>query len=121
MENKFDKTCSYMQAIDSLRINFVLLNEITEIDEFIWDSFLTDYPEFCYDYEETEDHEIIELPEVYQWFITDADTWHVKFAKEHFSGVYFVYSEKLNKYMLAVTHYGTSWSYVPIDTDLDFK
>lgn len=93
---------NYQTAIEWLNINLVLCNKIAEIDESIainvWDSFNED-------------------TEIFQFFITDASSSDVEWLEEHF-GLKFGYSELLEKYILLVDHFGTSWDYVMIETDI---
>ena len=56
--------------------------------------------------------------EIYQYFLTNYSEFDVKFLKAHF-GLLFTYSEMLDLYILCVDHYGTSWDYVTVETDLD--
>lgn len=55
--------------------------------------------------------------EIFQWFLTDCSEGDVEFLRKHF-GLLFTYSDKLDLYVLCVTHYGTSWDYVEWETDL---
>lgn len=121
-------------------IDMVLINNVPEVDGSVWDNwqgatpmdsdecewFVNDAtePAWCCDahmfdgtgdYPATGEHpedcdfrEGSDYAEVYQWFAVnnnDAD-----FLKRH--GQYITYSDTLDTYFLAITHYGTSWDYV---------
>lgn len=92
---------TYEIAVNWLHNDFILCNNITEIDENFWDNCrfnLTD-----------ENDNIIEI---YQFFLTSASLHDVEFLEKSF-GLLFSYSEKLDLFVLCVPHYGTSWDYVP--------
>lgn len=97
---------NYAVAIKWLHNNYVMCNNLPNIDNTIWDSIagLAD-----------EDGE----PEIYQYYVTDANSSDVEFLIEHFPGLLFAYSELLECWVLLVDHYGTAWSYVPWETDLE--
>jgi hypothetical protein len=110
----------------------VLMNNIPEVDESVWDNWQDKSPmsEEC-DIEEASDDDTKVAPyicrvhglattdeyecseyegdtEVYQWFaVGDSDA---DFLKRH--GQYITYSDMLDTYFLAITHFGTSWDYV---------
>lgn len=93
---------TYRCAVEWLNTNLVLLNDITEIDPSVYDNIRQSYDENT---------------EIFQWFITDATDDDVEWLEEHF-GLLFTYSDLLGKWFLCVTHYGTSWDYVMIETDI---
>ena len=71
--------------------NAVLCNNITEIDPAIF------------------------RPEIYQWFIVDDSAkWILEKANEPL-----FYSDKLGCYVWGVAHYGTEWSHVLTNLELD--
>ena len=82
-------------------MNFIMLNNITEIDPTIWENMRFS------DYDEENDS----CKEIFQYFITDASGSDVEYLEKHF-GLLFTYSELLDKYILCVDHFGTSWGYV---------
>ena len=118
--------------------NMVLMNNIPEVDESIWENFdgkspmdncdvigvnnasdevrklaETDATYYCQEHDlytdETDrcDYQG-EGAEVYQWFaVGDSDA---DFLKRH--DQYITYSDLLDTYFLAITHFGTSWDYV---------
>ena len=92
---------TYDKAVTWCGNSLVLCNNIPEVDPSIYDNFNRDI------YEEEEDRFV----EFYQWYITDCSSQDVEWLTKNF-GLYFTYSEKLDCYILAVDHCGTSWKYV---------
>lgn len=92
---------TYSKAVDWCGNNIVLCNNIVDIDPTIWDNFQTPI------YNEEEDR----YTEIYQWYVTDCSEMDVEWLTKNFD-LLFTYSEKLDCYILAVDHFGTSWSYV---------
>ena len=83
---------SYKDATEYFNNSLILCNNIIEIDEFIWDN--------C---------ELYNLDrEFFQYFLTDCSKDDAERLHEWF-GLNFLYSEKLDLYILAVEHLGTSW------------
>lgn len=84
----------YASAVKWCHNSYVMMNNVTELNEDI----------------------IFELPnletEIFQWFVSDCSDFDVKFLREHFPDLIFVHSDKLNCWILAVDHWGTSWDYV---------
>lgn len=105
MERPYQTT--YRVAVDWLRPNLILCNNIYEIDESVWDN--ERFSHFDEDENETE---------IYQWYLTDLNESDVEWLEEHF-GLLFTYSDKLDCYVLCVDHLGTAWDYVSCDTDLE--
>jgi hypothetical protein len=104
--------CVYSQIFypDS---NLVLCNNIPQVDEYLFDniengSFWEYYDENGDECDEENAVGQYET-EVFQWFIIDDNTAERlrRSTKE-----LVCYSEKLNVYVLGVTHYGTAWDYV---------
>lgn len=108
-------------------INMILMNNIPEVDPSVYENWQGRDPmgndecdiieesgkAFCNthgiktddDYE-CEDHE--EESEIYQWYaVGDSDA---EYLKNH--NQYITYSNLLDTYFLAITHFGTSWDYV---------
>lgn len=114
------------------KIDMVLMNNIPEVDPSVWENWQGRSPmsEPC-DIEETKDNSKTVMShwcvthmigtddeyeceeyegdaEVYQWFAVnsgDAD-----YLKSH--NQYITYSDMLDTYFLAITHFGTGWDYV---------
>lgn len=62
-----------------------------------------------FDYEE---EEIIEEPEVYQWYIVSSSG--AEMIQEYTDEILY-YHEELDMYLWGVTHWGTAWDYVLMD------
>ena len=109
MEKEKKVFTTYKQAVKWLGSNIVLCNNIPQLDEFIWDNFEKN----IFDDEGNP-------TEIFQWFITDCSQDDVNWLSKNFDLI-FTYSEKLDCYILAVGHYGTSWDYVPCEVFGDMK
>lgn len=92
---------SYATAVKWLNTSLILCNEIPQIDESVWDNMM--FP-MCNEDGETEE-------EIYQWILTSASTADVDYLTHTF-GLKFTYSDKLDIYVLCVTHWGTGWDEV---------
>ena len=92
---------TYKEAVNWLGNDFVLCNNIQEIDNSIWDNMEFEY------YNEDNDS----YTEIYQWFITDCSQSDVEYLQKHFE-LKFTYSDMLDCYILCVDHWGTGWGYV---------
>ena len=96
------KHTTYRIATEWLHNDYILCNNIAEIDESIWDNCRFEY--------EDEDGN---PRDIYQYFITDASESDVEFLEKNFSDLLFTYSDKLDCFILCVDHCGTGWDYVP--------
>lgn len=92
---------TYKEAVNWLHNDFVLCNNIANIDPTIYDNMRFKY----YD-EDTDSYK-----DIFQWYITDATQDDVEYLEKHF-GLLFSYSELLDTYILCVDHLGTNWGYV---------
>lgn len=106
--------CDYNTAVKWCHNSFILFNELNELDENIWEN----YPE----------NEDGVFPEIFQTFITDCTDFDVRYLKERFPSLYFVWSDKFCKWFLLVDHFGTSWDFVytevrkrPDESEENFK
>lgn len=111
MEPKTFST-NYLTAVNWLRGDLILCNEIAEKDENL---YLNLYDTMCCECEDDEDFDGVEI---YQWYLTNYSTRDCEFLKEHF-GLLFVYCDLLDLWVLAVPHWGTAWDYVYCSTDLE--
>ena len=100
-ENKALFYTTYSEAVHWLGNNLIMQNHICEIDDGVHD-----YMRF-----DTYNEENGTYTEIFQWFITDCSVDDVKYLEKHFD-LKFTYSPLLDKYILCVTHFGTSWDYV---------
>lgn len=87
---------SYKDAVEYMHNEFILCNNITETDEYLFENC-----ELCNPNEE-----------FYQYFLSDCSKDDAERLHKWF-GLNFLYSEKLDLYVLAVEHFGTAWSSVP--------
>lgn len=87
---------SYKNAVKYFDNALILCNNVTAIDEYLWENCKLCNAEQDY----------------YQYFLTDCSQDDAEKLNKWF-GLNFLYSEKLDLYILAVDHYGTSWDYIP--------
>jgi len=92
---------NYAKAIHSYGNSFVMCNNLPEIDPTIWDNVSENF-----DWDK----------EVFQYFISDCSEEDTRYLMEFYPSLCFTYSEKLECYILLVTHFGTAWGYVSIET-----
>ena len=89
------------EGVEWLNNSYILCNNIVDIDQSVYENMrFSDYDE------ETESY-----TEIYQWFISDCSEDEVEYLERNF-GLLFTYSDLLDKYILCVDHYGTSWDHV---------
>lgn len=99
---------SYKRLVDCYVGDIVLCNNITDVDDEIWDnvdeSNLID-----------EDGDEINDLDIYQYYLCNVSEW----AKEQLkgTGVILSYSKVLDCDVLMVQHWGTSWDYVMTDIE----
>lgn len=116
-------------------IDMVLMNKIPEVDDSVWENWegeapfsegeqcdieelpksVTDKKWKCLTHDkltdneyECEEHQDETDNEIFQWFAisqSDAD-----YLKDH--NQYITYSDMLDTFFLAITHFGTAWDYV---------
>lgn len=87
---------------DNCKMSMILNNELINHEVEFW------YCESGNDYDEENDY----CYDVYQWYIlNDGDA---KRLKENTNEIIY-YNDKLDIYLLGVTHLGTSWDYVESD------
>ena len=103
------KYTTYRIATKWLNNNYILCNNIPEIDESIWDNFR-------FNLEDEEGNQ----RDIYQYYITDASESDVEWLEKNFPELLFTYSDKLDCFVLCVDHCGTGWDYVatPVSDDL---
>lgn len=88
---------SYQRLIKRYISDLVLCNEITSIDETIWE-YMSNYNE-----------------EIYQFYLCDLTEYEKQELIEY--GVILSYSHKLELDILCVDHYGTAWDYVMTEVE----
>lgn len=106
-------TINYYTLFHFLFTDAILCNNIMDIDyELLYNEELGSGTR------EDEDGEL-EYVEFYQYFIVDIDAWRFDKYKEYLeqtkaeSDFIVFYSEKLENYVVGITHFGTSWTCVP--------
>lgn len=99
---------SYKRLVDRYVGDIVLCNNITEVDDEIWDnvdeSNLID-----------EDGDEMNDLEIYQYYLCNVGEWQKEQLKG--TGVILSYSKVLDCDVLMVQHWGTSWDYVMTDIE----
>lgn len=101
------KTISFYHLLKKIGIydNMILCNNIINVEENLYDNIING---------EFYDEESDEYAEIYQYFLFTASDFEIELIKENTNLLVF-YSEKLDLYVLGVTHFGTSWDYVGVD------
>lgn len=97
---------SYKRLVERLVGDIVLCNNITNVDDEIWDNVDESY---LIDEDEMNDLDI------YQYYICNVGEWEKEQLKG--TGVILSYSNVLDCDVLMVDHFGTSWDYVMTDVD----
>lgn len=100
---------TYAKATKWLHNNLIMCNNIAEIDPSVYDYFR-------FNLEDEEGN----YTEIMQWFITDCSKSDVEYLEKSFN-LLFTYSELLDKYILCVDHWGTSWDYVSVEVNQDYE
>lgn len=93
----------------------ILCNNIVDIDPYIFDNHINGelYSYYNSDGEEVnwnDDYEYEEICEIYQYYIVSERC--ADFLQRHTDKLLF-YSDKLECYILGVSHFGTSWNMLP--------
>lgn len=99
---------NYKTAVHWCNNALILCNNIPEFDPSIWDNCRFDL------YDENDNP-----TEIFQYYITDCNESDVEFLEAHFPGLLFTFSDVLDCYVLCVDHFGTAWSGVYWETDLE--
>lgn len=87
---------SYKNATEYMHNSLILCNNISEVDENLFDN--------CGLCNVEQDY--------YQYYLTDCSQDDAEKLNQWF-GLNFLYSEKLELYVLVVEHFGTGWDYIP--------
>ena len=127
-EEKRTNRVSYARLCDRLFDSMILCNNITEVDPQIFDNVvvgdLYEYRDNEGEYRTREEYEndttgeiYEEMTDIYQYFIVSLGMSE-DYLQEHFGdNIILMYSDKLDNYILAVDHFGTSWTYVMTDLE----
>ena len=94
--------CSFRTAANWLG-KYILFNKAPELDTWLLE-------EVSVEGEDEEGEPIYR--EFFQFYMTDLSDDGVEWMKKNFPDLIYAYSEKLDKWILCVDHYGTSWDYV---------
>lgn len=108
---KENKRVSYANVCDRFLINMILNNKIYET---IGDSI--GYEEWELYNGSNYDEENDEYADIYQYYIING---YIDLFIEYLPDEIIFYSEKLDIYLLGVTHLGTAWGYVLTDVGLE--
>lgn len=92
--------------------SMLLCNDIIKVDEYLYDNIengdiITYYDENGEECTCDDDYVEEIFEDIYQFYLIDSYT--AEFLKEHTDELIF-YSEKLDLYVLGVTHFGTAWA-----------
>lgn len=104
MEKKVFGRVSYEFAVSFIQ-NKVLMNNIPKLDENIWENIPNVF---------NEEEDEYEYHDIYQWYLTDLSDSEAEWLQETFE-VILAYSEMLERWILCVDHFGTSWDGVGCD------
>lgn len=129
MNNYFESALkNYIEALpnkkegyymDTNTVNFRTLANFLFTDMVLCNNITKDYEYFTTEIGNDYDEKTGESIEVYQYFIVDCDNWRIeqyqKWLEENEKegDIIVYYDNKLEVYVLGVTHFGTSWNYVP--------
>ena len=107
IEEDFNNSClhgdlSYATLCKLCFADMILCNNITDIDESIFDNLEWQPDE--------EDGDEWEYPEIYQYYLVEPNSYFFEQYKDNFL---MSYSDKLDLWVLCVDHFGTSWKCVP--------
>lgn len=110
------KLTDYKTAVHWCGNNFIMFNNINEIDENFFEDNYDIFTKGCTE----EQIENGEYNEFYQYYLTDMSEGDKEWLEKTFD-LHIGYSKKLDLYVLCVPHLGTSWDYVPCEVlDDDF-
>ena len=88
-------------------VSMILCNNIVDVDEGIVDSMIDNYRNY--------DEDRWNIPEVYQYYLTDLTDDQAEYWLDHYQGIVLGYSEKLDVWVFGATSYGVSWEDVWIE------
>ena len=94
--------CSFSTAANWLG-KYILFNKAPELDTWLLEEVSVEG--------EDEEGELI-YREFFQFYMTDLNDEDVEWMGKNFPDLIYAYSEELEKWILCVDHYGTSWDYV---------
>ena len=130
---------SYRTIVERFFDSMLLCNNIPQIDPDIWNNIeigdICDYIDSEGNYHTKEEYEndttgdiYEQYADIYQYFLTDINYYGVEYLKQlaednNDNSIILAYSEKLELYVLLVTHFGISWDCVQTNIKLteDYK
>lgn len=116
---------SYKTLVDYYIGDIVLCNNITEIDESVYENLNIEEKYYNENDEEITEEEYYNddnaycdnsIPDFFQFYLCNVSQWEVEQAKK--AGLILSYSDKLDCEVLCVDHWGTSWDYVLMNVKL---
>lgn len=133
-EEKRTGKASYKTVFDRFIKEGFLCNNIRDIDPSIWENISVGDLYYYIDtdgnertreeYENDETGEIYEeATDIYQYFLCNLSKWDIEELQEiekenQDNSIILSYSDLLDCDVLMVTHWGTSWDYVPTNIEL---
>lgn len=116
---------SYRTIVEYFIGDIVLCNNITEIDESVYDNLTIEEKYYNENDEEITEEEYYNddnaycdrsTPEIYQYYLCHVSDYGKEQCEK--AGLILSYSDKLECDVLCVDHWGTSWDYVLTDVKL---
>lgn len=116
---------SYRTIVEYFIGDIVLCNNITEIDESVYDNLTIEERYYNENDEEITEEEYYNndnaycdnsAPEIYQYYLCHVTDYEKKQCEK--AGLILSYSDMLDCDVLCVDHWGTSWDYVLTDVKL---
>ena len=109
---------NYKTLFNFLFTDSILCNNIVNVDcNFMYNNVIND----CDDSDDSDDSD----EDFYQYYIVEVDTWRLEQYKNYIkennidTDIYLFYSDILDCYICGVSHFGTSWDYVPTDIKIE--
>lgn len=104
------KITNYRDAVHCCGNSFILCNEISKVDPlFGSDDYLGPW------YDETDEDY---YPEIYQYYLSSCSYDDASYLADRF-GLLFQYSPALDLWVLCVDHFGTMWSSVHVEDNIE--
>ena len=129
MNNYFESALkNYIEALpnekegyymDTNTVNFRTLTNFLFTDMILCNNITKDYEYFTPEIGNDYDEENNKYTEIFQYFIVEYDNWRIeqyqKWLEDNAreSDIILYYNNRLEVYVLGVTHFGTSWDCVP--------
>ena len=107
--------------MDTNTVNYRTLTDFIFTDMILCNNIVKYYENWDLELGEDYDEETGEYIDIYQYYIVDFDNWRLEKYKEYLeetntpSDLILWYDNELDIYILGVSHWGTSWGYVPTE------